>query len=44
MSSVYLALWIYAGSVIVNIVAAVALAVLLALPLFLRKSAAARKV
>ncbi|HEY6980287.1 SLC13 family permease [Reyranella sp.] len=43
MSSVYLALWIYAGSVIVNIVAAVALAVLLALPLFLRKSAA-RKV
>ena len=41
MSSAYLTLWIYAGSAIVNVVAAVALAVLLVLPLFLRRRALA---
>jgi Na+/H+ antiporter NhaD/arsenite permease-like protein len=43
MSSAYLALWLYAGSAIVNVVGAAALVLLLALPLVLRRSAPARK-
>ncbi len=39
ISSIYLALWLYIGSTLVNAAGAIALAVLLTLPLFLRKSA-----